>query len=521
MGSAEKKGTIKAILIMIFSMIMSRGLGFIRTWILARYAGGDGNADAYAFAFLLPDLLNQILAGAALSVTFIPLFQSLEHDKDAQNRFFSNLFWIGSGIFIIGITAMTLFTPQLISIAGGDNIKSPEVFALTVKLTRIILPAQLFFFWGALLNGAQYANKKFFLPSLAPVMYNLGIIVGGIFAFFPGFGIETFAYGVVAGAFLGNVGVQLFGTKKLGLKLHNSVNLKDKLLKEWIIKTFPLIFSLGLTYSNELMGRIFGARSDEGTGALASINYAYRLFMIFVGLFGQAFASGVYPFLSKLANSTEVESKRFANMEELLFTTLTKTAVFTVPASVLMYSVRFEIVSFLFQGGAFTAEATELTSKALAGYLPGMFFFSAVLLINRLFFALKQTYTTLFISLATLGITIPLYNFIGLKMGVYGIGLIGSAAAILSFSFLLIRWKQIYPQAQILNLLKKVAHIIAIALISGGISYAIGSLELLQANSKLALLFKITVQTTPALIFAFAYFHFSGLLNIKSLLKRR
>ncbi len=516
MGNTEKKGTVKAILIMIFSMIMSRGIGFVRTAVLAGQAGTGSEADAYAFSFFLPDLLNQILAGGALSVTFIPIFQSLEKDEKAQNRFFSNIFWIGTLIFSIGVALSFFFTPAILSPAAGENVAAnAETFALAVKLTRIILPAQLFFFWGALLNGVQYSHRKFFLPSLTPVIYNVGIILGGI-ALTPYIGIEGFAWGVLVGAFIGNVVVQYFGARKTGLILSTSINHRDPLLKEWFIKTIPLIFTLGLAYSNDLMARIFGSRSPEGTGAIAALNYAYRLFMIFVGLFGQAFAAGIYPFLAKIANE-----QKYGEMEKTLFSTLEKTAVFTLLGSALLLAVRYDLVALLFQRGQFSPESTELTANALAAYLPGMFFFSAVLLLNRLFFALRKTGTTLVISLVTLAVTIPLYSTIGLSLGVRGIGLMASLAAIISFTMLLIQWKRFYNEAAIAPFLLRIAHIAAVAVITALFAVWIGKLPLPDDENTLWRIIRIMVMTIPPIAIALIYFDKQKILPLKALLKRR
>ncbi len=514
MGSTEKKGTVKAILIMVFSMFMSRGIGFIRTAVLAGQAGTGTAADAYAFSFLLPDLLNQMLAGGVLSVTFIPLFQSLDHDRKAQNRFFSNLFWIGTALFSVGIAIMWIFTPQLLLLAAGKNIAQSEAFGLTVDLTRIILPAQLFFFWGALLNGVQYANKRFFVPSLTPVLYNIGIIAGGV-ALAPYIGINGFAWGVVAGAFVGNVAVQIPGVMKMGTALVPVLDKNDPLLREWLFKTLPLIFTLGLAFSNELMGRIYGSRSPEGTGALSALNYAYRLFMIFVGIFGQAFAGGIYPFITRMANENKL-----AEMETMVFSTLEKTAVFTLLGSALLFATRYDVTALLFQRGSFTADSTLITANALAAYLPGMFFFSAIMILNRPFFALRKTYTTLAISLITLAITIPIYSTIGLKLGVIGIGLTGSLASLITYSLLLVQWKKVHPESKVKAFTLRTIHILIVSLAVALVAVALSKLPMPQEQTVLWQIVRIIVQSIPPLVLALIYFDRSGILSLKSLMRR-
>ena len=508
MTKSASNATLKATLIMVTSMLLSRGIGFLRVAVLASEAGTGTDADAYAFAFLLPDLLNQFLAGGVLTVTFIPLFQSLSNNPKEQNRFFSNLFGTGTAVFAIGITLSYIFTPQILTVLAGDNIRQSNVFELTVGLTRIILPAQLFFFWGALLNGAQFANKNFAFPSLTPIIYNAGIIAGGVFLM-PYIGIEGFAWGVVAGAFIGNVLVQSFGAYKTGVRLHLLVDYKDPLLKEWLYSTIPLRLTVGLAYSNELMGRIFGSRSPEGAGALASLNYAYRVFMIFVGLFGQAFASAIYPFLSEMGLK-----KEYGAMEKSVFSTLEKTAILTTLAMAMLFVVRYDVIVLLFQRNSFTAESTALTATALAAYIPGMFFFSAVLLLNRLFWGLKQTGTTLIISLLTLVITIPLYSTIGIKLGILGIALMGSLAAAINFTLLLFRWKMVYKESLVLPFLMRVSQIAFVSLGAGFLAWFIQSHLHSTAETALYRMIRVTLSTTPPTLLAFYLFQKLGFFDI-------
>lgn len=515
MGSEEKKGTIKAIIIMMFSMLLSRGIGFARSMVLASQAGTGTDADAYAFSFLLPDLLNQLLAGGVLSVTFIPLFQSLSNDTERQNRFFSNLFWIGTVIFTAGIGITYALTPECIRLSAGKNIPHGEVFDLTVSLTRIILPAQLFFFWGAILNGVQYANKKFFMPSMTPVIYNIGIIVGGV-ALTPWIGIKGFSWGVVGGAFIGNVIMQVPSVVRMGIRIIPYVNFRDPMMKEWLFKTFPLVLTMGLAFSNELMGRIYGSRSPEGTGALAALNYSYRLFMMFVGIFGQAFAAGIYPFISKMATE-----KRYDDMETTFFSTLEKTAVLTLTASTLLFAVRYDLTALLFQRGSFTEESTRITAAALAAYLPGMYFFAGVLMTNRLFFALRQTYTTLIISVITLALTIPVYSTIGVKYGVVGIGLTGSLASFVTFALLLLRWRHIYPESKVNKFVLRTVHISIVAIIAGIAAILLGKLPLPDNHTVWAQAIRITIQTVPPLLLALVWFDRQKILPLRSLLRRR
>ena len=141
----------------------------------------------------------------------------------------------------------------------------------------------------------QYANHRFFLPALAPLCYNLGIIAGGWFLY-PYIGVEGFAWGVLIGALVGNFAIQIPGAFRVGLRYKFMFNVRDKDFIHYVAITCPLILGLGMTFSNELFFRFFG--SFLGTGGLASINYSLRTMMPLVGVFGQASGVASYPFLS-------------------------------------------------------------------------------------------------------------------------------------------------------------------------------------------------------------------------------
>jgi putative peptidoglycan lipid II flippase len=518
MTKTIQRTAIHAVLIMLVANLLSRVIGLVRTVVLAGVVGTTGEGDAFTFAFLLPDILNQLLAGSVLSVTFIPIFQGFVKGKadDEKWEFFSTLFFWGTLLFLIAISVIEVVAPSLLWKFAGENItNSPELFATTVKMTRIILPAQLFFFWGALFNGIQYSEKKFFLPSLTPLVYNIFIILGGVLLA-PIVGIEGFAWGVLAGAFLGNVGIQYFGARRSGMEFRAHISPKNQHLIEWFYKTVPLVLGLGLTFSNEFMFRFFASRNGDGEGAIVALNYAYRLVMVMVGLFGQAFAAGIYPFLSKLANENRKD-----RMEELLISALTKTAALAITAAIIVYFVRFEIIAILFERKAFTAESTALTARAFASYLPGVFFFAAILMVNRLFFAVKKTTIPLITSTISLLITLPLYPILGDKFGVSGIALASSSYSILSFILLVFSWKRYYPQSKLLSLFPRLIKISLIAVAGGLVATLLSKLSLPQ--------FEISTVDRIIRVLVIAGFPFGlcivgldrvGILSIRSIVKK-
>lgn len=450
-----------AVLIMVSSNILSRLLGFGRMMVLANVVGLKELMDAFSFSFLLPDILNHILAGSALSITFIPFFQDIftnKSEKDAW-RFFSNVLTVGTLMFFIFISFSLIYTKQLVDIFAGDNITGdPEQFSLTIKLTRIIIPAQLFFFWGALLNGVQYANKRFLLPALAPLLYNIGIITGGVLLF-PYISIDGFSWGVLAGAFVGNVVIQIPGAFRVGMKYKPYINLKDPQLIKWFIVTVPFILGLAITFSNEFLFRAFGSTSIDGIGAIASLDYSYKAMMFLVGIFGQAFAAGIYPFVSQLA----VE-KKFKEMNRFIISVLTNIASVAIPVSLLMTVLTENIIAILYQRGKFTSLETVRTAEVFLYYLPGTFFMCASLIIVRAFYSMKSTIIPLIISTSSVLICLPLYFYLGGKFGASGIALSTTFSLGITFFALLTVWKYVYKIESLFSVFKS---FLVIVLVSG------------------------------------------------------
>lgn len=421
-----------AALIMAASNVLSQALGLLRDLVLAKLAGTSFYADAYTYAFLLPELVNHFLAGSVLSITFIPMFQRYiaEGEEEEGWRFFSNVMTLGTITFIVFIILSMLFTPSAVARLSGpviNNPESPRVFGITVRLTRIILPAQLFFFWGGMLTGAQYAGKRFLLPALTPLIYNLGIIMGGLLLY-DRLKIEGFAWGVLAGSFVGCVVVQIPGALRVGMRFRPYINLSDKSLHQYVLATIPLVLGVSMAFSNDIFFRLFGSYAPEGEGALSSLNYASKIMLTLTRVFGQAVAAGTYPFISQLI--VEGQIKRAGDIINDL---LSKIGGIVIPSAMVMGVLANEVVTVLLQRGAFSAESTEMTAGVLRYYLIGAFFFAGSLVSNRLYYSRRNTVFPMLISSGAVIVTLPLYIVLVPRMGIEGIGLSSSISMILQF----------------------------------------------------------------------------------------
>ncbi|MGD2272572.1 MAG: murein biosynthesis integral membrane protein MurJ, partial [Desulfobacterales bacterium] len=428
-----KKVGIASIILM-GSVFLSRLMGLPRDMAIAYIGGASGDVDAYQLAFLIPEILNHILASGFLSVTFIPIFSEyLVQDREDEGwRVFSVILTCFGTLLLLFIAIGYIFTPEIIGIVvrGRDN---PEHQTTIVKMTRIIMPAQFFFFTGGLFMAVQFAKKKFVVPALAPLLYNSGIITGGLFLG-PKIGMEGFSWGVLAGAFLGNFAMQLWAAKRVGMRFNLSFDFFHPDLKKYVFLTLPLMLGLTMMFSMEFFIRFFGAFLPAG--GIAGLLYGRTILFVLVGLFGQAVGMAAFPYMSHL-----VAENKLAELNQLLNRTLRYLAL-VIPFSVLLMVLRYEVVLIILRRGKFDADATELTAHVLIFLLIGAFALSAYTVVVRGYYAMQNTlFPAIFGTIAVL-LSLPLYGYGMMALGARGIALAVSLSSIFQVIVLYTLWNR-------------------------------------------------------------------------------
>jgi putative peptidoglycan lipid II flippase len=433
------KGVYKKIgvaaLIMMTSIFLSRVMGTAREIVIAAVAGAGTAVDAYRVAFVLPEILNHILASGFLSVTFIPIFSRylVNDDEEGAWQVFSIILTTFGALMAALITISMVLTPQIVPLLamGRDD---PGFLKMAAGMTRIVLPAQFCFFAGGLLMAVQFARERFLIPALAPLIYNLGIICGGLFLG-PQMGVQGFAWGALAGAVIGNFAVQIYGARAVGLRFRLRFDMRHKDLWRYIALTLPLMLGLTMIFSMEIFSKFFGSYLPEG--GIAWLDYAKIIMMMLVAFFGQAVGVASYPFLARLA-----AEKRWDEMNRIFNTLLRHLATLVIPTSVLMMVLRHEIVRVLFERQAFHAHDTRMTALALGGLLVGAVAISAQTVVNRGFYAIQNTLLPAAYGTITVIVSLPIY-WIGLKIyGLLGVALAISISAIIQVAVLFLAWNR-------------------------------------------------------------------------------
>ncbi len=444
---AKKSPTFKKVgfasLIMIISVFSSRVIGLAREMVIAFAGGAKGEVDAYQIAFIIPEILNHVVASGFLSVTFIPIFSSYitKNSEEEGWRVFSIILNTFGALLIIFISVAFYYSPELVQIFA-PGLKDPQLFNSAVRMTRIIMPAQFFFFAGGMFMAVQFTKERFLIPALAPLLYNFGIIAGGLTFFFLesqiktpfNSGMEGFAWGVLAGAFIGNFALQYIGAKRIGMKLYFLFNLNHPEFIKYLLLTIPLIIGVSMTFSTELFLKYFGSLLSEGS--IAALNYSLRIMFILVGIFGQAVGVASYPFMANLASLGKVDA-----LNSLLNTTL-KYLLLVVPVSVLFMVLKHEIVFILFQRGSFDLNATKTTSEILPFIMAGTFAFAAQTVVVRGYYAMQNTwFPAIFGTIAVLA-SVPLFFVFMRWFGASGVACALSLSAFMNSGFLFLLWNK-------------------------------------------------------------------------------
>lgn len=411
--------------IMMASILASRLLGLVRDAVISHQLGQKYAADVYKGAFQIPDLLFFLIAGGALSSAFIPVFTSCiaeGREDDAWNLFsaVATIMFVVVGAFVV---FGEVFTAPLMHLVNPGF--PPAKVAATVPLTRIVLPAQVCFFIGGLLMGCQFARGKFLIPSLGPIVYNIGIIIGGL-VLYRWLGLPGFCWGALGGAVAGNFFLQIWGAKRVGMRFRISfAGRRPDVVRVWKLM-LPVVLGVALPQVSIWINRAFAG--VLGDGPMAALDNANRIMQVPLGIFAQAMAVAVFPTLSALA-----ATGRLAEMRDTSSGSLRSLLFLTIPSSVYLILMATPIVQLLLQHGKFHADDTALASVALGFYGIGIFAWSAQSILSRSFYALQDTVTPVLIGTGVTLVFVPMnWLFMNtLAMGIRGLALATTVAAIL------------------------------------------------------------------------------------------
>ncbi len=283
------------------SSVLSGLLGLARTKYIAHVFGAGSSTDAYNAAFNLPDMINYFLVGGVASITLVNILNRHRQagDDEAADRALSVVLVAMTVVLGAGILLAEVAAPLYTHLFFGRL--DSKTAALCTHLTRILLPAQLFFFAGGALGSRLLVRKIFLYQALTPIVYNLGIILGGI-CLEHRIGIDSLAIGVLAGAFLGSLALNAVGAFRPGqpgggLRFTPILNLRHPAFVEWLKLSLPLMIGVSLAMADKWILSHYAA-GDKG--AISLLTNAKSLFNAPLSVIGMAAGAASLPFFSSL-----------------------------------------------------------------------------------------------------------------------------------------------------------------------------------------------------------------------------
>lgn len=438
-----KKITI-ASLLMTSSLLLSRIIGFLRDATIASKFGSGIQTDAYFAAFTLPDFLNYLVAGGAFSLTFIPIFTAyiVNKEEDKGWKLYSIIISIMTVILVIAIIILEILAPQIVKsmFPGFDK----ETLERTILFTRIVLPAQLFFYNGGIISAILLSKKRFLIPALAPLIYNISIIIFGLI--FASYGMIGFSIGALIGAFIGPFGLQFWALRK-EVKFSINFNIKDKDFISFFKKSIPIMLGLILITLDDWLSKRYGSFLDKGT--ITYLNNSRRLVLVPIGLFAQANAQAILPFLSEFFAKNE-----FKKFSELARKSLTLVFFITAFASSWFIVFHSEIIRLIYQRGAFNVYDTTVTGNIFLMLSLSIPFWASIIIISRFYYAIHNTRTPMTIGAVMTLISLPLYSLLSSMYQAKGLALTISTVKILYFLTLIVFYKKFNKDFELIPIVK-------------------------------------------------------------------
>jgi putative peptidoglycan lipid II flippase len=453
-----------ATLLLMAAITLSRVIGYIREAYIAYAFGAGQQTDAYVAAFTLPDWLNYIVAGGTASITFISIytrFLAEKREEDAQKTF-SIIITVMTTVLIVGTVLAEIFTPQF---AGWMfHGFTAEQMRLCVHLTRILLPAQIFFYVGGVVSAVLLSHRLFLFPALGPLIYNVFIIVGGVVAGRQ-MGISSLAFGALAGSIAGPFLINAIGAAKIGTGYRPSFDIKNSAFREWVRMSIPLMLGVSLVTADDWILRYF---ASSGIGDIARLNYAKRLFAVPIAVLGQATGQASLPFFSRLFSEKKFEE----------FSATVNASVYRITAASLlmtgwMMAIALPLIDLVYRRGHFTFVDSTSTAVYFFWFSLSLALWSSQALYARAFYASGNTLTPMIAtSLITLA-SLPIYSLLFRELSVTGLaiasdlGIAVNALAIASLlhirgmvSFAGLKWKELGKAT-------------LVGAVSGGLSYEV------------------------------------------------
>ena len=400
----------------------SRLVGLVREIVIRKYFGVSGaEINAFTVAFAVPNLVRSIVADQALSGAFVPVFSELlaRGEKARAWRVASTVLFLLTLALSALCALAVIFAPLIVKVFGLD----PDATDLAVTLSRILFPTVVLLGMSGVIVGILNSYEHFSVPALAPIAWNLviilGVVLGAPFADTTSQEVTILAVAVLVGTVV-QVLLPIPWLMRLDGRLRVLVDWRDPAVRRVFVLMLPISIGLGLINFNLLIDLFFASRFINPDLAPASIDAAFRLYMLPQGIFSVAVATVLFPALSRLAAMQDMDGFR-----EWVSRGLRQIGFLLIPAAAASAALAVPITRLVYERGEFRPEDTTVVAASLAAFSLGLLFNGMMLMLNRAFFSLQQPWTPTGVALGNLvlnaGLDWALY-----PLGIWAIPLVTS-----------------------------------------------------------------------------------------------
>jgi putative peptidoglycan lipid II flippase len=411
---------------------LSRVLGLVREMVAAYYFGISGLVNAFTVAFQIPNLVRALVADAALSGAFVPIFSELLEEGDRRRawRVASTILWLAM-LGLGALTAVFILAAPLLLRPFGDPGGDAD---LAVGLSRVLFPIVVLLGLTGIVVGILNSYDRFSVPALTPVLWNAAIIAGLAIGVPSVDGADAKLY-VYAGSIVAGTLVQLLfplpWLRGLDGRLRLVLDWRDPAVRRFFALMLPVTLSLGLINVNAVIGIIFASRLIDPEQAPAAIDKAFRLYMLPQGMFSVAVATVLFPTLSRLAARGDLVGFRAT-----VSSGLRQIGFLLIPASLVSAVLAEPIVRLVYQRGAFAEDDVNVVAACLAAFSLGLVFNGWMLMLTRGFYGLQSNWLPTSIAVGTLALNAAL-NAVLYPLGTWAIPLATSLTNVVGTALML------------------------------------------------------------------------------------
>jgi putative peptidoglycan lipid II flippase len=463
-GAGHRRRLAYSTLVFAGATGLSRIVGLVRESVVRYYFGTVGTINAFEVAFLVPNTVRALVADAALSSAFVPVFSELLEKGERKRawRVASSLFWLimlGLG----GLTALfVVIAPWVMRIFGYSGI--------AVGLSRVLFPIVLVLGLTGIVVGILNSYEHFSVPALSPVLWNVAIIAGLAIGVPKADSIDAKLYVYALSILIATILQFLLPLPWLrgrDDRLHVVIDWRDPAVLRTFKLMVPITLGLGLINFNAFVDTIFAARLLDKFRAPSSINAAFRLYIFPQGMFSVAVATVLFPSLSRLATRRDMDGFR-----SMASAGLRQIAFLLIPASVICAVLAEPIVRIVYQRGDFTSSQTTVVADCLAAFALGLAFNGAMLMLNRAFFSLQSAWIPTWVALANLGLNAAL-DAAFYRFGIWGIPLSTSIVNIAGTFVLLVMLRRRLGRLDLGRTVDSLLRIVVASAVLGGVAYGV------------------------------------------------